>query len=244
MMVMNYAKHGSLREVLNNHFEKLTWGAKSSILLSIANGLKKIHEMGLMHKDFHSGNIVNQSLTKCYITDFGLCKPVTENNSENIYGIIPYMAPETLSQGEYTQSSDIYSFGMVMLEVLTSYPPYYNISHDPNLVIKICKGLKPEFKCEIPQFLKEIMEKCWNFESLNRPTVEELKSELNFYYYPNDEMRKQVNKQVNRTNNLNKNFIQYDPNEMHPEAIYASRYLPFLKSKKFKTNIHGKYLIK
>ncbi|RHZ84549.1 hypothetical protein Glove_79g6 [Diversispora epigaea] len=179
--------------------------------------------MGLMHKDFHSGNIVNQSLTLSYITDFGLCKPVTENNPENIYGVIPYMAPETLSRGEYTQASDIYSFGMVMLEVLTSYPPYYNIPHDVNLVIKICEGLKPEIKCEIPQFLKEIMEKCWNFEPLNRPTAEELKSQLEKYLSDDNEIRKQVNKQINVANKSNKNFIQYDPFKMHPEAIYTSR---------------------
>ncbi|RHZ69648.1 hypothetical protein Glove_281g64 [Diversispora epigaea] len=146
--------------------------------------------MGLMHKDFHSGNIVNQSLSLSYITDFELCKPVTENNPENIYGVIPYMAPETLSRGEYAQASDIYSFGMVMLEVLTSYPPYYNILHYyVNLVIQIREGLKPKFKCEIPQFLKEIMEKCWNFEPLNRPTAEELKSQLEKYISDDNEIR-------------------------------------------------------
>ncbi|RHZ85263.1 hypothetical protein Glove_67g124 [Diversispora epigaea] len=77
MMVMNYAEYGSLRKLLNNKFEELTWGKKHSILFNVAYGLKNIHEMGLMHKDFHSGNIVNQNLTKSYITDFGLCKPVT-----------------------------------------------------------------------------------------------------------------------------------------------------------------------
>ncbi|RHZ74767.1 hypothetical protein Glove_219g28 [Diversispora epigaea] len=146
-------------------------------------GLTNIHEMGLMHKDFHPGNIVNQTLALSYITDFGLCKPVTENDSEKIYGVIPYMAPKTLYRGEYTQASDIYSFGIVMLEVLTSYPPYYNIPHNENLVMDIYKGLKPEIKCEIPQFFKEIMEKCWYFESLNRPTAKELKLQLDEYFH-------------------------------------------------------------
>ncbi|RHZ65449.1 hypothetical protein Glove_315g65 [Diversispora epigaea] len=235
MMVMDYAGYGSLRNLLNNKFEELTWRKKYNILLKIVIGLTNIHEMGLIHKDFHSGNIVNQSLTRSYITDFGLCKPVTENNPENIYGVIPYMAPETLSRGEYTQASDIYSFGMVMLEVLTSYPPYYNIPHNENLAIGICEGLKPEIKCEIPQFLKEIMEKCWNFEPLNRLTAKELKSQLESYDNYDDEIGKQVNKQINVANKSNKNFIQYDPNEMHPEAIYTSRHLPFVKSKKFET---------
>ncbi|RHZ80816.1 hypothetical protein Glove_132g290 [Diversispora epigaea] len=235
IIVMYYAEYGSLRKVLNSKFKKLTWWKKSVMLSTITNGLKNIHEMGLMHKDFHSGNIVNKSIEACFITDFGLCKPVSENDPEKIYGVISYMAPETLSRGEYTQASDIYSFGMVMLEVLTSYPPYYNIPHNENLVMKICEGHKPEIKCEIPQTLKEIMEKCWNFEPLNRPTAEELKSQF-------DEIKKQTTKQlknqVKAANKSNKNFIQYDPNEMHPEAIFTSRKLPFLKSKKFDNNAH------
>ncbi|RHZ87626.1 hypothetical protein Glove_33g221 [Diversispora epigaea] len=238
MMVMDYAVYGSLRNLLNNKFENLTWRKKYNILSDVVIGLTNIHEMGLMHKDFHSGNIVNQSLTISYITDFGLCKPVTENDPEKIYGVIPYMAPETLSRGEYTQASDIYSFGMVMLEVLTSYPPYYNISHDANLVMDICKGLKPEIKCEIPQFLKEIMEKCWNFEPLNRPTAKELKSQLEKNLSNDNEIKKQVNNQVQGANKSNKNFIQYDPNKMHPKAIYTSRNLSFLKVKKVEVNTH------
>ncbi|RHZ49232.1 hypothetical protein Glove_527g18 [Diversispora epigaea] len=225
MMVMNYAEYGSLRKLLNNKFEELTWGKKCGILLSLVNGLINIHDMGLMHKDFHPGNIVNQTLTLSYITDFGLCKPVSENDPEKIYGIIPYMAPETLSRGEYTQASDIYSFGMVMLEVLTSYPPYYNIPHNENLAMDICKGLKPEIKCEIPQFFKEIMEKCLNFESFNRPTAKELLFQLRKYFI-DDEIIKQVKKQIKVAKKSNKDFFKFDPNEMHPEAIYTSRLIP------------------
>ncbi|RHZ85585.1 hypothetical protein Glove_64g113 [Diversispora epigaea] len=235
MMVMNYAKYGSLRNLLNREFEELTWKKKSHILSIIASGLANIHEMGLMHKDFHLGNIVNQTLTLSYITDFGLCKPVTENDPEKIYGVIPYMAPETLSREEYTQASDIYSFGIIMLEVLTSYPPYYNIPHNENLAMDICKGLKPEIKCEIPQVLKEIMEKCWNFEPLNRPTAEELKSQLREYFWDTDNA--EIKNQIKAANKSNKDFIKYDPNEMHPEAIYTSRLIPKISIPEYDTFI-------
>ncbi|RHZ52964.1 hypothetical protein Glove_454g21 [Diversispora epigaea] len=150
---------------------------------------------------------------------------IHEMVTENIYGVIPYMAPETLSRGEYTQASDIYSF------VLTSYPPYYNIPHNENLVMDICKRLKPEIKCEIPQFLR-------NFEPHNRPTAKELESQLNKYLSYDGEIRQQIKKQVKAANKSNKNFIQYDPNVMHPEAIYTSRHLSFLKTKKVEANTH------
>ncbi|RHZ87838.1 hypothetical protein Glove_29g164 [Diversispora epigaea] len=240
MMVMNYAEFGSLRKLLNNKFEELTWEKKSSILLNIVYGLKNIHKMDLMHKDFHSGNIVNQNLTLSYITDFGLCKPVSENDPEKIYGVIPYMAPETLSRGEYTQVSDIYSFGMVILEVLTSYPPYYNIPHNENLAMDICKGLKPEIKCEIPQFFKEIIKKCLNFEPLNRPTAEELYSQIYKYFYGDYEIRKQVKKQFKVAKKSNKDFIKYDPNEMHPEAIYTSRLIPKITIPEYDTLVNSR----
>ncbi|RHZ63033.1 hypothetical protein Glove_333g6 [Diversispora epigaea] len=233
MIVMQYAIYGSLRKMLNSNFEKLTWHNKIKNLFYIAFGLAKIHEIGLMHKDFHSGNIVNETKTSSYITDFGLCQPVTENDPEKIYGVIPYMAPEILNTGEYTQESDIYSFGMIMYEVFTSYPPYYNIPHDEKLVILICNGHKPEIMCEIPQLLKDLMEKCWDTDPSNRPKAIELKSQLKKYsnYNYNNEIKKQIDK-ANEANKLNKNFIQYNPKITHPQAIYTSRHLPFLKSKK------------
>ncbi|RHZ80959.1 hypothetical protein Glove_130g13 [Diversispora epigaea] len=200
MMVMHYAIYGSLRKMLNSSFEKLTWHNKMKNLFYIALGLAKIHETGLMHKDFHSGNIVNETKTSSYITDFGLCKPVAENDLEKIYGVIPYMAPETLNRGEYTQASDIYSFGMIMYEVFTSYPPYYNIPHNEELVISICNGQKSHL----------------------------------IKYFNNSEIKKQIEK----ANELNKNFIQYNPKITHPQAIYTSRHLPFLKSKKIETIEH------
>ncbi|RHZ73891.1 hypothetical protein Glove_228g54 [Diversispora epigaea] len=230
MMVMQYARYGSLRKMLNNNFNELTWKNKIENLYYIALGLVKIHETGLMHKDLHSGNIVNGTKTSSYITDFGLCKPVTENDPEKIYGVIPYMAPETLNRREYTQASDIYSFGMIMYEVFTSYPPYYNIPHDKKLVISICNGHKPEIMCEIPQLLKYLMEKCWDTDPSNRPKAIVLKFLLNSYTI-DSEIIKQIEK-ADEANKLNKNFIQYNPEITHPQAIYTSRHLPFLKSKK------------
>ncbi|CAG8601207.1 2755_t:CDS:2, partial [Racocetra fulgida] len=69
---------------------------KLDILRYIAYGLALIHKEGLMHKDFHSGNLVGTSLEyNYYITDFGLCKPIGSKDTR-IYGVLPYVAPEVL----------------------------------------------------------------------------------------------------------------------------------------------------
>ncbi|RHZ43233.1 hypothetical protein Glove_819000g2 [Diversispora epigaea] len=226
MMIMQYAIEGSLRKMLDNKFKELNWHNKISILFHIAEGLSEIHKNHLVHKDFHSGNIVNDTLTKPYIADFGLCKQVFEKNPENIYGVIPFLAPETLSNGRYTPESDMYSLGMIMLEVFTSYPPFYNIPHDISLVMAICNGRKPEIVCEVPQLLKDLMEKCWNNEPRVRPTAEEFKTQLSKYLNHYDEDNDELEEQIEIANRLNKNFIRYNSSKMHPKAIYTSRLLP------------------
>jgi serine/threonine protein kinase len=74
----------------------------------------------------------------------GLCKPADYNASgntkNNIFGVLPYVAPEILRGQDYTKASDIYSFGIIMYEVISGLPPYYDVSHvchDENLAMKI-----------------------------------------------------------------------------------------------------------
>src|ERR1044071_8593310 len=77
MMVMAYAPNGSLRQRLNNSFNSLSWHNKLYNLWCIALGLAKIHEKGLIHHDFHGGNILhNENVDgdiRSLITDLGLC---------------------------------------------------------------------------------------------------------------------------------------------------------------------------
>ena len=76
MMVMQYADYGNLRQHLNNNFISLNWGRKLLNLNCIAKGLRNIHKNKLIHRDFHSGNILchEKYLGKLnpLITDLGL----------------------------------------------------------------------------------------------------------------------------------------------------------------------------
>src|ERR1044072_3838024 len=78
MMVMRYADCGNLRQHLNNNFFSLNWKRKLKNLNYIAEGLKGIHDNKLIHRDFHSGNILcydRASTLRSLISDLGLCKP-------------------------------------------------------------------------------------------------------------------------------------------------------------------------
>src|ERR1041384_1197820 len=87
MMVMGYASNGNLRQYLNNNFNSFTWKEKLYNLRIIIVGLERIHNNGLIHHDFHCGNILNDEQSKNstypYITDFGLCRPANEESQSD-----------------------------------------------------------------------------------------------------------------------------------------------------------------
>jgi serine/threonine protein kinase len=221
MMILEYAKEGSLRNYLDTNCNKLSWDDKLLHLYYTASGLVSIHKNGLVHRDFHIGNILVSNYIK--ITDMGLCKPADFDTSENIinstYGVLPYIAPEILRGQSYTKAADIYSFGIIMYEVISGLPPYHDVSHDENLAIRICQGLRPRFNIKVPRLIVHLIKKCLDTNPLNRPTAEEIEEILRNW----------------RDNNVTKLFkntklptsgrgILY---ETHSEAVYTSRLLNF-----------------
>ncbi|CAG8640636.1 10446_t:CDS:2 [Acaulospora morrowiae] len=90
VMVMQYAEKGSLRSMLYKTYNELSWINKLEILRFIAIGLSRIHKEGLVHKDFHSGNIMMTGKSASHITDFGLCKPITTDSTKVFTGYPPF----------------------------------------------------------------------------------------------------------------------------------------------------------
>jgi serine/threonine protein kinase len=242
IMVLNYAENGSLRNYLDVNYNELSWNKKINYLHSIAHGLKDIHEKGLIHRDLHIGNILRLKNLTC-ITDVGLCKPADYNASENtknkIYGVLPYIAPEILRGQIYTKAADIYSFGIIMYEVISGLPPYHNISHDNNLAIKICKGLRPKFNIEVPQLIVHLIKECLDANPLNRPKAKEIKKTLSQWYRDSEDSNKyfyinmdaEIRKQIKEAEIINElpacSAISTISYEIHSEAIYTSRLLDF-----------------
>src|SRR5437763_11743879 len=141
IIVMEFASLGSLHIYLNNN---MPWNNRIAALLDISIGLNNLHNSDLIHNDFHPGNLLFDDKQALLITDFGLCNPAIQSSqSNNIYGVMPYVAPEVLKGKSYTKAADIYSFGMIMYFVATGCQPFSNCAHDENLVIQICHGIRP-----------------------------------------------------------------------------------------------------
>jgi serine/threonine protein kinase len=182
MMILELADKGNLRNFLSNNFNKTLWKDKIDYLRWIINNLNYLHSLGYSYKDFHSGNILQTY--NFYISDFGLSGPSNKQKSDDkICGVLPYIAPEVLNKEPYTLSSDIYSFGVIMAELSSGKPPFYNRKHDASLALGICNGLRPEFGKGTPEIYKKLAHKCMNANSNQRPTANELHNVMSFWFH-------------------------------------------------------------
>ncbi|CAI2192400.1 19398_t:CDS:1, partial [Funneliformis geosporum] len=126
---MEYCNTGDLSHYIAKVFFNVSWNTKLYHLSLIAEGLSSIHNNNIIHRDFHSGNILifeDQCGEHTTIGDLGLSKSATGADVNETYGIIPYMAPEVLQGQKYTTASDIYSFGMIMWEYMTGRRPFWD----------------------------------------------------------------------------------------------------------------------
>src|ERR1043165_5726322 len=145
MIAMNYAKNGSLKKNLTD-IVKEKWMFKLVNLFTIISGLNVMHQQKMVHCDFHHGNILKASANNILsIGDLGLCKPIESLSKENdIYGVLPFVAPEVLRGKSYTPASDIYSFSIIMWEFTYGIPLFNDRAPDRHHGITSCKAERPE----------------------------------------------------------------------------------------------------
>ncbi|EXX56647.1 Sps1p [Rhizophagus irregularis DAOM 197198w] len=213
------------------------------MLYRIISGLNEIHKQKLIHRDFHDGNILyhknkkedendeeneENKVDKVYVSDLGLCQSIKSILKKNeIYGILPFIAPENIRSYPYTPASDIYSFSMIMWEFTSGVPPFNNRAHDLELSLSICKEEeRPKIIENTPQCYIDLMRKCWDKDPLKRPSSKEVLNIIGkWIILPygkkindiDEELKSNIMEFMNAPighNNLN--------TESHPQANHAS----------------------
>ncbi|RGB29782.1 kinase-like domain-containing protein [Rhizophagus diaphanus] len=207
MVIMNYVNNGNLRSNLTKII-KYNWKQKLYLLYQIISGLSEIHEQQMIHCNFHDGKILihkynEREEDKVYISGLRLCKYVSSSlKGGNVYSIMPFVAPEVLIGGQYTQASDIYSFSMIMWEFTSGVFPFNNRAYDLQLSVNICRGERPEIIENTPQCYIDLMKKCWNEDPLKRPSSKEVLNIIEewIFYFPekiNDKLLSNIMEFIN-----------------------------------------------
>ena len=185
VVFIEYAEHGSLRkwmekEKKNETPEKLDSTQKFIIIYGIAKGMNYLHKCDIIHRDLKPENILLDENLYPKISDFDSAKKVDdklsidEENSD-IKGTMTYLAPEVLTDDLYSKASDVYAFGIVVYEIISGEEPYNQIK-SPYLLMKEVseKGFIPHFDDMIPDFYKELIDKCTSKESEKRPSFDDI----------------------------------------------------------------------
>jgi hypothetical protein len=155
-IITEYMEKESLDSLIYN--KKLrNFEEKIRSLLEIAQGMRFLHEKGIMHRDLKPQNVLVNKDNVCKISDFGLAKVVNGSLTLGMVGTWQYMAPEILNEsGKYDEKCDVYSFGIMMHEIFTLSKPYATSEFQSQFTIatKILNGQRPEI---LPEILPEII---------------------------------------------------------------------------------------
>uniref|UniRef100_A0A8C8RUE3 Proto-oncogene tyrosine-protein kinase receptor Ret n=1 Tax=Pelusios castaneus TaxID=367368 RepID=A0A8C8RUE3_9SAUR len=204
-LIVEYAKYGSLRSFLresrkvgpsyvgsdanrnssyldNPDERALTMGDLISFAWQISRGMEYLAEMKLVHRDLAARNVLVAEGRKMKISDFGLSRDVYEEDSyvKRSKGRIPvkWMAIESLFDHIYTTQSDVWSFGVLLWEIVTlGGNPYPGIAPE-----RLFNLLKTGYRMERPENCSEemynLMLRCWKQEPDKRPTFADISKEL------------------------------------------------------------------
>jgi len=183
-MVMELMTGGSLSNLLRSPTKELPWDVRLHMIEEIAMGIKVLHRNNptILHCDLKSGNILLDEHRHCKLADFGFAIVKEDSISKSVLssqgGTLAWMAPELFSlRPKFSTKSDIYAFGVIMWEVATRKFPYQGALGE---VIRYCvlHGEREDVPDGCPNGYTDLMQKCWDQEPANRPTIDEILDQI------------------------------------------------------------------
>ncbi|XXG68817.1 hypothetical protein AAC387_Pa06g1822 [Persea americana] len=183
--VTEFMVNGSLRQVLLHKDKFIDRRKRLIIAMDAAFGMEYLHSKNIVHFDLKCDNLLvnmrDPSRPICKVGDFGLSK-IKRNTlvSGGVRGTLPWMAPELLNghSSKVSEKVDVFSFGIVMWEILTGEEPYANMHYGAIIGGIVNNTLRPPVPGWCDPGWRKLMEQCWAPDPVARPSFTEIASRL------------------------------------------------------------------
>lgn len=179
LMVTEYMANGSLFSVLRKKPETLTPTVRTLIAMDVARGLEFLHGRGIIHRDMKSLNVLLDANNRAKIGDFGMARLQSKGIKTGMIGTAHWMAPEVLmSCPSYDSKVDVYSYGILLWELLTGDMPYKDMNPAQVIGSVIHDQLRPPIPGDAPPKLAALIRKCWDADPAQRPSMTRVVTQL------------------------------------------------------------------
>ena len=186
-IITELMKHGSLLEYLRGDGRSLQLPQLIDMGAQVAAGMAYLEERNYIHRDLAARNVLVSENLICKVGDFGLTRVI----DEDIYGPhsganfpIKWTAPEAAMYSRFTIKSDVWSFGILLYELITYGRFPYPGMNNAQVLDEIQRGYRMPRPMGCPEHLYEIMGDCWKNDASVRPTFETLQWNLEEFFTP------------------------------------------------------------
>ncbi|XP_056151115.1 tyrosine-protein kinase fynb isoform X4 [Lampris incognitus] len=185
-IVTEYMGKGSLLDFLKDgEGRALKLPNLVDMAAQVAAGMAYIERMNYIHRDLRSANILVGDNLVCKIADFGLARLIEDNEYTARQGAkfpIKWTAPEAALYGKFTIKSDVWSFGILLTELVTKGRVPYPGMNNREVLEQVERGYRMPCPQDCPISLHELMVQCWKKDAEERPTFEYLQAFLEDYF--------------------------------------------------------------
>ncbi|KAH0787238.1 TKL family protein kinase [Histomonas meleagridis] len=197
------------------------------IALGIAAGMAHMHEKGMIHRDLKSLNILLDADDFPKICDFGMSREIAKEGEPPMsgsVGTVQWMAPEVIQCTAYGAKADVYSYGIILWELLTHDLPFQGLKEVQVAMTVINRDSRPIIPQSCPPKLSVLIKLCWDKDPSKRPDftkiVQAFASGEVFYPGTNHEIVKAYLNQYMQTNTKTYHFNPEDATIESAQQIY------------------------